>query len=70
MTLWPPGFYFDCAVQNAAPSGSLETVSPGEWVPACGSITEAPSATTARNLVTAEPAGMGKGFLTVRSRPA
>ena len=32
---------------------------------ACGNITEYPSTIFARNLVTAMPAGMGKGFLTV-----
>ena len=37
----------------------------GTFMPVCGTITEYPSTIFARNLVTAQPAGQGKGYLTV-----
>lgn len=56
-TLWAvfvPGFFFDCALQSRG-------VLAGEFLPFCGTLTEDAST----NLVTAQPAGLGKGFLTV-----
>ena len=37
----------------------------GEFLPFCGTLSEYPSTIFARNLVTAQPAGLGQGFLTV-----
>jgi len=75
-TLWAvfiPGFYFDCALHPGPTEGHGEVratpnspaVLAGEFLPFCGSLSEYPSTIFARNLVTAQPAGLGKGFLTV-----
>lgn len=73
-TLWAvfvPGFYFDCALQGVCLAGSCtHSTSPrgvlaGEFLSFCGSLSQDPSTNFARNLVTAQPAGLGKGFLTV-----
>jgi hypothetical protein len=68
-----PGFYFDCALHPGPKDqdGAFRAIpnSPavlsGEFLPFCGKLSQYPSTIFARNLVTAQPAGLGQGFLTV-----